>query len=416
MDSTFIKKSCPLWLLCVGIVFATFGLLSNKSHAHSLGQSYVFLNLNTDLVSGRIEITVSDINRALSLELPVDGSVTTKDLKPFEARIREYVQNRVAFRSTQGETDDLRLGALDILTLDMAQFVLVSFTVENSLNVERIGVEYNILFDKDSDHRAFLVIENDWETGTFDNEAKFSMIFEPGSNSQVLELNDSTPLSGIFAMVRLGVHHIWVGIDHVLFLIVLLLPAVLLRDKSSAAWRPVTSFRPALIYVVKIVTLFTVAHTITLSIATLTDVSLSSRIVESIIAISIAVAALDIYYPIFHKRIWAVVFVFGLFHGFGFASVLSDIGIPPAYMGQSLLAFNVGVELGQLAIVCVVFPVMYLLRATWFYKVIVLRLGTAALIAVSLYWFVERGFEMDLPLDENFRWFLIKYNIADVDL
>ena len=84
----------------------------------------------------------------------------------------------------------------------------------------------------------------------------------------------------------------------------------------------------ALIYVIKVVTIFTIAHTITLSLAALGAVSLSSRLVESIIAFSIAVAALNIIVPIFRDRIWLVVFAFGLFHGFGFASVLGEYGIP----------------------------------------------------------------------------------------
>jgi hypothetical protein len=120
-------------------------------------------------------------------------------------------------------------------------------------------------------------------------------------------------------------------------------------------------------------------------------------LVESIIALSIAIAAAEVLYPIFRGRIWIVVFVFGLFHGFGFATVLGELGIPPKYVVHSLLGFNIGVEIGQVAIVCIVFPLLYLFRNWWLYRGLVLRYGSLLLIAISLYWLIERGFGIDLP-------------------
>jgi hypothetical protein len=126
-------------------------------------------------------------------------------------------------------------------------------------------------------------------------------------------------------------------------------------------------------------------------------VSLSDRLVESVIAISIAIAALHIFVPVFRGGLWWVVFAFGLFHGFGFASVLGEIGIPDKYLVHSLLGFNIGVELGQVAIVMAVFPVLFLLRNTLLYNRLLMPAAAAALIMVSLYWFTERAFEVDLP-------------------
>jgi hypothetical protein len=211
-------------------------------------------------------------------------------------------------------------------------------------------------------------------------------------------------MGGYFEMVKLGMHHIWEGIDHVLFLLALLLPSVMYRPQKD--WVAKEKFRDAFVYVVKRVTVFTIAHTITLSAATLGVLSLSSRLVESIIAISIAITALDILYPIFRSRIWIIVFVFGLFHGFGFASVLAQYAIPSSYMTFSLLAFNLGVEIGQVAIVVAIFPLLFLIRESWLYKQVLLRYGALALITVSLYWFIERGFLIDLPAGEALNWLL----------
>nr|MDJ0991451.1 HupE/UreJ family protein [Desulfobacterales bacterium] len=149
-------------------------------------------------------------------------------------------------------------------------------------------------------------------------------------------------------------------------------------------------FRAAMIYVVKIVTLFTIAHSVTLSIAALGIFDLPSGLVEPIIAASIAFAALDIIFPIFKRRIGWVVFVFGLFHGFGFASVLADLGVLGENMALSLLGFNLGVEIGQVVIICVIFPLIYVLRQFAFYPKIIMRYGAAAMILVATFWFVER--------------------------
>lgn len=375
-----------------------------KLYAHGLDQSYIFLLVNDGQVSGRIEVTIADINKALSLDLNTDQSVNRGDIETHITEIKGYLKKKISVTPKGGEAG-LNLGDYELSSLPLAQYLVVHFTVTDDIVMpEYIDFDFQVLFDKNPDHRGFLVVENNWKTGTFNNEAVVSSIFSPGNTSQRLDFSSSTLLHGFWAMVKLGVHHIWIGIDHILFLLALLLPSVVFRREKT--WIAAEEFRTPLIYVVKIVSLFTIAHTITLSIATLTEISLSSRIVESIIAISIAVAALDILYPIFKSRIWLIVFAFGLFHGFGFASVLSEIGIPSNYMTHSLLAFNIGVELGQIAIVCVIFPILYLIRHGWFYHKLVLQYGALALITISLYWFIERGFLIDLPAGQFANWVL----------
>ncbi|RYE96019.1 MAG: HupE/UreJ family protein, partial [Oxalobacteraceae bacterium] len=190
------------------------------------------------------------------------------------------------------------------------------------------------------------------------------------------------------------VWHIWIGFDHILFLLSLLLPAVLvLRDRR---WEGRTTFRAAAIDVLKIVTAFTLAHSITLTLATLGVVSLPSRLVESAIAASVALAALNNVWPLFHGRRALVAFAFGLIHGFGFASVLLDLGLPKAALLLSLVGFNVGVELGQLAIVLLFLPLAYLARNTLLYRRGVLGLGSCLIVLVALAWLVERSMDVKL--------------------
>jgi hypothetical protein len=153
------------------------------------------------------------------------------------------------------------------------------------------------------------------------------------------------------------------------------------------------------------VTFFTIAHTITLSLAALGVVTLPGYLVESLIALSIALAALHNIRPLLKNDGVIIAFVFGLFHGFGFASVLGDVGLRGEYMVLSLLGFNLGVELAQVLIICLAFPVLALLRKTALYRYLLFG-GSIILIVIATYWFIERMFDIDIPVYFIVEWFL----------
>jgi hypothetical protein len=146
----------------------------------------------------------------------------------------------------------------------------------------------------------------------------------------------------------------------------------------------------------RIVTAFTVAHSITLSLAALGVVNLPSRLVESVIAASIVVAALNNVRPMVIDRLWMVAFGFGLVHGFGFASVLTDLGLPRDALAIALVGFNVGVEIGQIAIVLLFLPLALALRRTAFYRRQVMIGGSLLITVLAGIWLVERAFDMKL--------------------
>jgi len=125
-------------------------------------------------------------------------------------------------------------------------------------------------------------------------------------------------------------------------------------------------------------------------------ISLPSRLVESAIAASVVLAALNNIVPLVHHRRWMVAFAFGLIHGFGFASVLRDLGLPKDALLLALVGFNLGVEVGQLAIVSAFLPIAYGLRASWFYRRLVFIGGSLAIVAVAAIWFIERAFNLKI--------------------
>jgi hypothetical protein len=229
-----------------------------------------------------------------------------------------------------------------------------------------------------------------------ENHREIVIVFAPGRTSGSFDLRGEPLLTKLSRFVVEGVWHIWIGIDHVLFLITLLLTAVMTR--SGSRWVPVPGFRDALLNLVTIVTLFTIAHSLTLGLALKGWVELPSRLVESIIALSVVIVAVNGLRPWLSDRIWLLVFGFGLFHGLGFASVLDNLLLYRDSKLISLIGFNIGVELGQLAIVAVTFPLFYLLRKQSWYQRGVLPAVSALVALIGLWWFVSRALGLDSPI------------------
>ena len=197
--------------------------------------------------------------------------------------------------------------------------------------------------------------------------------------------------------LREGIRHIWGGVDHLLFLIALLLPAPLVA--SAGGLVPRKTFGAVVREVLKVVTAFTLAHSITLSLAVLGALRLPARWVEAAIAFSVFAAAWNNLRPFLPGRAWMLAFGFGLVHGLGFAGALSQLGLPRQAKGLALLAFNLGVEAGQLAIVALVLPAIFAARRTRAYQPLVLRIGSLLIAWIAAIWLIERvfGFEL-LPL------------------
>ena len=265
--------------------------------------------------------------------------------------------------------------------------------------VTSLSVSYSLLFDVDAQHRGLLKLQSQSvgrAGGDGGDGAPFvlSAVFPADNATQTLKLAEPGGIAQFATYVADGVKHIAIGVDHILFLVALLLPAVLLR--SGGKWVPVADLSAAFWSVLKIVTAFTVAHSITLSLAVLEVVQLPSRFVESAIAASVLITALDNLWPVLPRKRWLVAFTFGLLHGFGFASVLIDLKLPASALVLSLFGFNVGVEIGQLVLVAILMPLTYVSRASKGYTRIVLGAGSALIAVISLGWLLERSLNLKL--------------------
>jgi hypothetical protein len=366
--------------------------------AHAPGQSYMFLRMHGDSVVVRLEFLTTHLDRVLGLGWEPDSQVPRERVAAALPAIRDYADAHFSLE-LNGRPLVPEYRAYDTRMAEPGEFVLLEYVLRMP-RPERLHVTFTPFFEVDDKHRNMLVIEHDWRTATFNNEGNVSLIFSPRSPTQELDLTSASIWRGFVALVRLGVWHIWIGFDHILFLIALALPSVLSRREGR--WHPAPKFRTALWKIVTIVTCFTVAHTITLSLAALDVVHVPSRLVEAVIAASIAAAALHNLWPVARINEPMIAFVFGLFHGFGFASVLGDIGLGRDHLVLSLLGFNLGVEIGQIAIIMALFPALFLVRRLRMYGWIV-RLGSAALVALGLLMAAERALDFNVPIAEIAR-------------
>lgn len=352
-------------------------LMSTSAWAHKPSDSYLSLTIHDNAIAARWDIALRDLDDAIGLDADDDGAITWGEVRSKQQEIGVYALSRLTLTSEASVCPAQPSGHLIDDHTDGA-YAVIFFTAVCSGPIKQLQADYRLLFDVDAQHKGLLRITHGTQTT--------SSIFSQESPLQQFTMGDRTIWIQARQYLHEGMWHIWLGFDHVLFLLALLLPAVLTR--SADRWNAIGNFDVAFWEVLRIVTAFTVAHSVTLSLATLDMVTLPSRLVESAIAISVVVAGLSNLYPKLVGRRWVVAFCFGLIHGFGFAGVLADLGLPQNSLVLSLISFNVGVEIGQLAIVAGFLPLAYVLRHTWTYQRVVVASGSLAIAGIALLWLI----------------------------
>jgi hypothetical protein len=360
-------------------------LLSLPALAHKPSDSYLTLVVREARIDGQWDIALRDLDMAIGLDQDGNGELTWNEVRARHAAIAAYALARLKLASA-GIPCPLQVTEQLLDRHSDGAYAVLRLRGDCGAAIATLDIDYGLLFDIDPQHKGLLQLRHGAQAST--------AIFAPDRARQALRVADASGWRQFGDYVRHGVWHIWIGFDHILFLLSLLLPAVLVyRDRQ---WQGRTTFRAAALDVLKIVSAFTLAHSITLTLATLGVVALPSKLVESAIAASVALAALNNVWPMFHGRRAQVAFAFGLIHGFGFASVLLDLGLPKAALLLSLVGFNVGVELGQVAIVALFLPLAFLARNTVLYRRGLLGAGSCLIALLALAWLIERGLDVKL--------------------
>jgi hypothetical protein len=391
----FLNGLVKLLILAPLLAYQTAAL------AHKPSDSYLTLSATSSVqptnqqpqgltVAVRWDIALRDLDYVLQLDRDGNGELTWGETRQREADII-----RLASSGLQIKGDNLPCpwAVAAPMALDKhsdGTYAVLSFIATCATQLKVLSVQYNLFFDVDPSHRGLVQWLAPTATGV-EPQAQ-ALVFSIDNATQALALVNGGWWQTLRQYAIDGIWHIWIGYDHILFLLSLLLPAVLIRRNND--WEPAQTLSRSAIETLKVVTAFTLAHSVTLSLAALQIISLPSRLIESVIAASVVLAALNNLRGTVDKLRWVMAFVFGLIHGFGFASVLADLGLPQNALVFALIGFNGGVELGQLAIVAVFLPLAFWLRATPFYRKGVMTGGSLIVALLASWWLIQRAFDL----------------------
>ncbi|HEY9065200.1 MAG TPA: HupE/UreJ family protein [Burkholderiaceae bacterium] len=359
-------------------------LVSAGAQAHKASDAYLQLTAGEQGLALRWDIALRDLDAAIGLDADEDGRLTWGEVRSAWPRIEAYALPRLRIDGCP-----LRLASHGLERRGDGAYATLQ--LESSCVLKAMPVlHYALLRDVDPTHRGIAKLQFTGE------RAPVLRLLEPAA----MPAASAQPVAtGGLEFLRDGIRHIVTGYDHVLFLLCLLLPAVLRREDGPARqshWKPVERVSQALLPVLGIVSAFTVAHSVTLGLAAAKWVVLPASLIEPAIAATIVLAALDNVRPIFPVRRVVVTFAFGLIHGFGLAGVLAELNLPRTEFALALLEFNVGLELGQLAIVIVAIGLLFALRQRPRYRAWVVRGGSMAAMAVGALWLLERTVNVSL--------------------
>ena len=388
-----MKKLFPLWC---GLLLLS---IANSSDAHQLSTSYLNGSFNdTGVFSGEWQVRLYDLEQAIGVDADGDGQLRWQELQDRADPVTQYLQHHLKFSRA---TKSCALALEPNWQIDShfnEGYVVIPVRAQCAISGE-VTLRYSAFFELDSQHKLLVSISRDETARAQSGSEKFnSKKSASGNNSsprilsdanRTLTLNENT--GSRFATFKeflvQGAIHIWIGTDHILFLLSLLLTCVLVR--RNHAWAANNNLRDIVVRTTWIVTAFTLAHSITLTATALHWIQLPSRWVEVGIAISVALTALNNIFP-WVLRLGLLTFGFGLLHGMGFAGALGELGLPADQQTLTVLAFNVGVEIGQMAIVLVVLPLLIFVRKFYWYSRYAVFALSVVIFLIAMQWTLQR--------------------------
>lgn len=348
--------------------------------AHKPSDAYLFVVADGAQLSARLDVALRDLDSALDLDANGDRELTWGEVTQKLPQITALLAGNL--RITRGDQPcDLQWGSFVTQARSDGNYLVTTASATCGTYSQPVAFTYRLFADVDVTHRAIL-------NATIDGQPTLAVLDPSAARSSTV---NATAHGNFGSFVADGIHHILIGWDHILFLLCLILPCVLVRD--GAAWRAAPSLAPVVKRIALTVTAFTLAHSVTLALAAFEIVRLPPRLIESLIAATVIFAAANNIIALVRERFALMALLFGFIHGFGFANVLAELALPRERFAFALIAFNLGVELGQLLIVSAALLVVYPLRSTRCYAPAFLHGGSVAAALLASVWLVERVFD-----------------------
>ena len=346
----------PAFLLSLGLMAAA------SARAHDPGLSAVSLRLTNNHLAIQLTLAKADVETIVWMDANLDGRVSPEEFDSAKAKLEPLAMSALEL-TVDGKTAGATNATIELDTSDAVHF---HFRLPWP-NATQLRVKSEILSELPRGHRQYLSFRDD----------RHRLLGEQllDADNNAFEINVAAPQSRSFSrFLKLGVEHILKGFDHLAFLFGLLIVGGTFRS------------------VVKIITAFTLAHSITLALVTFDLVRISPELVEPLIAVSIMYVGIENIFRRDLEKRWMLAFTFGLIHGCGFASILRDekIGLDGQEVLMPLLSFNLGVELGQVALAALVLPLIWQFKDRPSFQPRYMPACSVAVALAGAYWLVER--------------------------
>ncbi len=358
------------------IFFIFFTLTLN---ADILKENYITIDLNSPKQKIVLDFESDNLEKFITLDENSNSLVSWREIRAKKQEIINFVLPHIEILA-DGVKCKKDVINFEIYRRIHQSYIKLFIDLSCPKPKDEITIFYDLFFDIDSGQKAFISFK--------DQNNSQPMILSSLKSKISISLKKASKLQSFLNFLVEGIWHIWIGFDHILFLLMLLIPSVIYYEKKRIT--PQNSLKKTLINVLKIVTAFSVAHSITLALSVLDIVSVNTKIIEIIIALSVLFTALNNLFGFIKTKIWLIAFGFGLIHGFGFANILNEMLLTSRQVVQSLLGFNLGVEIGQIIIVSLVVPLLFMVRRSLFYKYVVLYGFSIFTAFVAVFWVYER--------------------------
>ncbi|UJW85097.1 HupE/UreJ family protein [Devosia sp. SL43] len=369
-------------------------LSCTATSAHPMPNTIITLDIGEDVVKAEIAIPLIELDLALSTHLAIDPETS---IPPEASRLSAYLSEHTQIVATDGALWSVAVSsvALDQSPTADAAFPEVTahlvLTPPPGMATSSFMLRYDGIMHRVVTHSALVVVRQDWMNGLLASEHATPMQLgvlrvnpvDGAIEPLAIDLSSGSYWTGFASMFSLGMSHIAEGTDHVLFLLVLLLPAPLLA--VAGRWRGYIGARCTVVAIARIVTAFTIGHSLTLVLASLAAFELPEQPVEIAIAATILISAIHALRPLFAGQESLVAGVFGLIHGMAFSFTLAAMQLSPSQMMMSLLGFNLGIEAMQLGIVAVTMPALLLIASSRLYGLLRV-LGAVVALLAALGW------------------------------
>ena len=301
--------------------------------------------------------------------------------------------------------------------------IVVKLQFENQINtkIRNFILHYDAVIHQVGNHTANIILRNDWENGVVEANSVLGVV-KNGNNKTAyqveINLEEGTIWKGFVGMFWLGVNHIKEGTDHLLFVLTLVLPACLLVENRR--WTKYGGAKYSLLRLLKMITAFTIGHSITLAVGALGLETIPVKFIETMVAVSILVTAIHAIRPMFYGREIYVALGFGFIHGLAFSQTLQNLHLAKDQLVLSLFGFNLGIECMQIVVIMIVIPWFILMSQSVYFKYIKNILAVLVSIA-ALGWIAERITEMPNVVSQtvdnlftNHLWFVLSLAILSV--